>query len=362
MIAPSKLFTASSALVITLWMMVGPFLESGSACTSFVQETPQGTVLGATLDLQVPAEGAVVVNRRGIAKENFRKSTEGKTMKWVSRYGSISFNVAGRGFPFGGMNEAGLVISSMQDMQSEYPEPDGRFPFDAGSFIQYLLDTCGSVNDVIRANERIRPEADNGRPNHYLVADESGNVAALEYVDGELMVYQNEKLPVAAMSNMPYSRAVYAYQNDGPRWWWSNPGRSAERVAIAAKRIASYDPKRDPNPMKYAFHTLSLVANPDTQWQVGYNIQKRKIWFRTNRSRTGKYFSFSDFDFSCDAPSLLLDVHTAAAGHVAGAFSPYNHQRNLWMFETMCARLDIHVPHQDAVNLMRAVEQFSCAQ
>ena len=362
MIVSSKLFPGLVIPIVALWLLIGPLLQNSGACTSFVQKTPEGTIVGATLDLMVPAEGAVVVNRRGIAKENFRKGIDGKTKKWVSSYGSISFNVAGRGFPFGGMNEAGLVISSTEDMQSAYPAPDRRAPFDAGSFVQYLLDTCGSVADVIGANRHIRPETDNDRPNHYLVADESGAVAALEYVDGKLVVYQNDTLPVAAMANMPYSRTAYAYENDGPRWWWSNPGRSAERVDIVAKRVAAYHPKRDTNAMSYAFHTLSLVANPDTQWQVGYNIQKRKIWFRTNRSRNGKYFSFRDFDFSCNAPSLMLDVHTNASGHVANAFTPYSHDRNLWLFETMCARLDIHVPHQDAVSLMHAFEQFSCAR
>lgn len=259
------------------------------------------------------------------------------------------------------MNEAGMVISGMRNTQSAFPAPDNRFPFDPGSFTQYLLDTCGSVKEVIHADRMVRPVADNNLPDHFLVADAKGNVAALEYIDGKLAVYQGRNLPVAAMANMPYSRSAWAYRNDGPRWWWSNPGRSAERVAIAADRIRSYDTNKEPNPMKHIFHTLSLVANPDTQWQVGYNIQKRKIWFRTNRNWAGKYLSFSDFDFSCGAPLLMLDIHTAKKGHVADAFAPYNHQQNLAVFETMVARLGIQVAHTDAVSLMRAYEKFTCA-
>lgn len=347
--------------VLIIWMVAGPLLELGNACTSFVQETPSGTILGANLDLQSPAQGIVAVNRRGIAKENLRQGIIGTTLKWVSAYGSISFNVAGRGFPWGGMNEAGLVVSGMRDMKSEYPEPDKRFPFDAGSYVQYLLDTCGSVKDVIHANRIIRPVADDYKPNHYLVADAAGNVGAFEFINGKLAVYQGRNLPVAAMANIPYSRSAWAYQHGGPKWWWSNPGQSAERVAIAAERIKSYNPAEDTTPMKHIFHTLSLVANPDTQWQVGYNIQKRKIWFRTNRNWAGKYLSFSDFDFSCGAPLVMLDIHTSKRGHIADAFTPYNHEQNLAVFEIMCARLGIHIPHADAINIMHTYEQFTCA-
>jgi hypothetical protein len=348
-------------LPVLVLACIGGCAQTAAACTSFVQKTPDGTIFGANLDLLVPADGVVVVNRRGMAKENFRKSTGGKTLKWVSKHGSITFNVAGRGFPWGGMNEAGLVVSGMEEMQSEFPGPDHRYPFDLGSWIQYVLDTCATVADVVNVDNIIRPEADNDRPSHFL-ADADGQVAALEYIDGKLAVYRGPSMPIAAMANMPYDRALYAYRNDGPRWWWSNPGRSAERVTIAANRIANYDPTRNKNPLSHVFRTLSMVANPDTRWSVACNIDKRKIWFRTRRSGVGKYFSFRDFDFSCTAPSLLLDVHTSASGHVADAFKPYNHQKNLALFETTCARLGIRVSHGDAVRVMRDFEGFSCAE
>jgi hypothetical protein len=41
------------------------------ACTSFCMDTPDGPVFGANLDLFIPGDGLVLVNRRGIAKESY---------------------------------------------------------------------------------------------------------------------------------------------------------------------------------------------------------------------------------------------------------------------------------------------------
>lgn len=351
---------AMAMVVLALLTWLTP-TEAG-ACTSFVQETPDGPVFGVNLDLLVPADGLLVINRRGIAKENFRKDIHGKTTKWVSQYGSVTFNVAGRGFVWGGMNESGLVLSMLEDMASELPEPDGRAPFDLGSWAQYVMDTCATVNDVIRVDAVIRPEADNDRPNHFLVADAKGGRAALEYIDGKLVVYRGRALPHAAMSNMPYGRAKEAFERGGPRWWWSNPGRSAERFTTAAARVSAYSPSRDGNAINYAFHTLSMVSDQYTQWSVGYHIGKRKIWFRTTRHPEPKWLSLDAFDLSCDAPSLLLDVLTDSTGNVEKAFRPYRRDINLRVFGTMVARLGIQVSETDAVNLMKAYEGFGCAE
>lgn len=357
--SPLRLLLAAAVFLL---LLTGPLTARVRACTSFIQETPEGPVFGTNLDLLVPADGLIVVNRRGIAKEYFRKGIDGKTKKWVSKYGSVSFDTAGRGFAWSGMNEAGLVISGMEDMASEYPEPDGRAPFDIGSWTQYVLDTCATVDDVIGVDRVIRPESDNGRPSHFLVADAVGGRAALEYIDGKLVVYKNRNLPIRAMSNMPYGRALEAFNRGGARWWWSNPGRSAERFAAAGSRAADYDPAQDPNEVEYAFHTLAVVSDQYTKWSVGFHIGKRKIWFRTTRDGRARWISLDDLDFSCDAPSLILDIHTGNTGDVTRAFVPYNRETNLRVFETMCARLGIHVPHEDAVSLMKAQEGFGCAQ
>jgi len=52
--------------------------------------------------------------------------TVGQPAKWVSAYGSVTFNQFGRELPLGRMNEAGLVIEIMWLTQTEYPHSDRR--------------------------------------------------------------------------------------------------------------------------------------------------------------------------------------------------------------------------------------------
>jgi penicillin V acylase-like amidase (Ntn superfamily) len=125
-----------NALIIVLGCLLLIWTQVGSswACTSFCMDTPDGPVFAVNLDLLIPGDGLVFVNQRGIAKESGRKGATGKTLMWTSKYGSVSFNFAGREVPWSGMNEAGLVISGMELEAGEFPEPDERPPLDIGSW------------------------------------------------------------------------------------------------------------------------------------------------------------------------------------------------------------------------------------
>lgn len=280
--------TAAAVAALTL---LGASGGPAAACTTFCFDGPQGPIFGCNLDLFIPGDGLVFINPRGVAKEGFGPGTTGVTAKWASQYGSVTFNVAGREFAVGGMNEAGLVVGSMQLLAAEFPEPDERGPLTIGTWAQYALDTCGSVEEVVHTDATVRIE-DAAPPVHFLVADAEGNCAAIEWLDGELVCHTGDALPVRAMTNMPYARALAAYERGGPHWWWSNPGRSAERFATAGKRNRSYDASRHPDPMSYAFTTLvELVSAPHTKWSIVYDVAKREIWYGSVRSPAGKHVS-----------------------------------------------------------------------
>lgn len=344
-------------------LLICPLAGSSRACTSFCLDTPDGPVFAANLDLFIPGDGLVLVNRCGIAKENIRQNATGTTAKWTSKYGSVTFSPAGRGFAWSGMNDAGLVLNSLELKASEYPKPDERPPFDIGSLLQYLLDTCGSVQEAIKAVSLVRLVDDGDSPSHILVADADGNCAAFEFLDNRFVCYTSESLPVKALSNMPYSRALAALQRGGPRWWWSNPGQSAERFAGVAARMESFDASHDTDAVSHAFKTLTqVVAAPHTKWNIVYDIAKRKVWFRSVASPAVKYLSLHDFDLSCKAPLLMLDMNAEVGGNVKKSFTPYNHDVNLKVFRTLCHRYGIEISEEDAIGIIRLFERFKCAR
>ena len=351
-------------IIATFYCLLFVFLPMNSteACTSFCLDTPDGPVFGYNLDLFFPGDGHVFINQRGIAKEGFEAGTTGEKAKWVSRYGSVTFSIAGREWASSGMNEAGLVISTMELRRAEFPEPDSRPPLPIGPWTQYVLDTCGSVKEAIQVDSKVRVE-DSAPPVHYLIADANGNCAAIEWMNGKFVCHTGESMPAKAMSNMSYKRALTALKRGGPRWWWSNPGQSAERFAAAHKRNKSYNASRDADAVKYAFGTLTdIVAAPHTKWNVVYDIARREVWFRSAASPTVKNLSLDSFDLSCEAPLLMLDINASLEGNVEKSFKPYDSNINLSAFRTCCERYNIEISEEDAVGLMKHLGKFKCAR
>jgi choloylglycine hydrolase len=250
----------------------------------------------------------------------------------------------------------------MELRSGEFPEPDERPALCDGGWGQYVLDTCSSVGEVIQTDSIVRVQ-DQGLTSHYLVSDADGNCVAVEYLDGQFVYYAGDDLPVKAMSNMRYDRALYAYERGGTRWWWSNPGRSAERFAACHDRAANFDASRDTSAVNYAFGTLVYwVAAPHTRWNIVFDVADREIWFRSDQSPIYKHISFSAFDFSCDAPKLMLDVNTSLEGDVGGAFVPYDGDVNVNVRHTFCERHGLKISEQSATSLTQFFEGFECAR
>lgn len=349
-----------SKLSLSSLVLTGLLAGSAHACTSFCMETGDGSLYATNCDLFIPGDGLIIVNPRGMAKDGFRADLEGNTDNWVARYGSIIFSLAGREFVWGGMNEAGLVLSTMELMASELPEPDERMPYDSGALIQHVLDTCGSVQEAIDTISQTRLEDDGNSPAHFLITDPSGDCAAIEYIGGETVVFTGDTLPIKAMANMPYERSAQAYARGGSRWWWSNPGQSAERVAAVTDRAKQFNPDGDTDAITYALDSLKIVAAPHTRWNIVFDMANREIWFRTDQSPTVKNLAFSAFNFSCDGGLLMLDVNTKLEGNVEAAFTPYDRQTNLQLFTTFLGRWGIETNPEGAESLMDHFDRFTC--
>lgn len=114
--------------------------------------------------------------------------------------------------------------------------------------------------------------------------------------------------------------------------------------------------------VSYAFGTLvHVVAASHTKWNIVYDIANREVWFRSAASPTFKHISLNTFDLSCEAPPMMLDVNAALEGDVDESFTPHDHDINLKVFSTFCARYGIKVSPEGAANLMLLFESFECA-
>ena len=98
--------------------------QSAFACSTFTLEKDGHFVYGRNLDWFIDP-GLICVNPRNMAKKAFipptQTSSTGDGLEWISKHGSVTFNALGRESPYGGMNEAGLVVDIMWLDETQYP-------------------------------------------------------------------------------------------------------------------------------------------------------------------------------------------------------------------------------------------------
>ena len=117
-------------------------------CTSFGLQNDGYCIFGTNHDSSIH-EGILFVNKRDISRTGWNQSTTGEVAHWTSKYGSFTFNLVGYQLPWGGMNETGLVISTMFDEESLASAPDERPLLESPLWLQYQLDNSSTVEEVI---------------------------------------------------------------------------------------------------------------------------------------------------------------------------------------------------------------------
>ena len=167
---------------------------AGSGCSALSLMAGGTTIFGANLDYRYFCRGQAFINPRGLRKTGMLAGTTGARAEWSSTYASVTFNFVGYQIAWAGMNEAGLVMSTMSLYQTELPPADPRPVLDSGNWMQYLLDTCATVDEVLAKDEVVRVLT----VDHYLVADRSGASATVEFLDGKLVAHTGEDLPSQA--------------------------------------------------------------------------------------------------------------------------------------------------------------------
>ncbi len=291
-------------------------------CSSINLVNNGHSVFGKNLDNNYSTGGLILINKRGVETDGRGVSTTGQRAHWVSRYASVNFSFVHLGHVWTGMNEKGLVISMMGIPEAEGPPPDHRPPLEDGQWVQYMLDTCATVDEVLAAAEGFRIVT----IDHYHVADRNGDSAVFEYIDGEEIVYLGDDLPVSVLTNSTYADSIRDWEVFS-LGWFPPPNCSIERFRIAAERVLDFRSTDDDSAVGHAFDTLFQIRGEatcgypnTTQWSLVFDTKNLRAYFRTYDHPGIKYFDIYDFDPTCNTPIQMLDIQTTGSGDVSHLF------------------------------------------
>ncbi|WP_212758278.1 linear amide C-N hydrolase [Usitatibacter palustris] len=290
-----------------------------AACTTFCLKDASGLVFGRNYDYDF-GDALVLVNARGVAKTSL---LDGNPARWVSAYGSVTFNQYGKDSPSGGVNEKGLVVEMMMLDDTRFPPPDKRPVVGALEFIQYLLDNAGDVEDAVVQAGQVRIAT--RTPVHFLLADRAGHAAAIEFLRERMVVRRGDTLPDCALANSTYPQSQ-AYASKSPVSLDVMPrgeAGSLERYARAARAVRT---TKAPSVEK-SFAILDDVVQNNTHWQIVYDLPRATIHYRTAANRAVRTLDLARMDFACRHGGRMLDVD-AGRGDVTHALLPYAPEAN----------------------------------
>jgi len=330
---------ALSTLLVVLSVRaaaVEPAVPSGSAadspmhgCTCTCVDHAGTCIFGENFDFPFK-KTLLFVNKRNIAKTGWDASITGAVARWTSRYGSVTFNLAGYQQPFGGMNEAGLVVASM------YLAEGGTTPFDArptlssGLWVQYQLDNFATVKEVLASEASIRHF---GIFMHYLFCDRTGECATVEYLGGKLVSHTGPTMPVKVLADTGYTSGVEAWRSGQPA---DDAQVRFRDAAVKLTEHAREAPVAEAGAagahaaaVDFVLEVQASVARPSTVWTAVYDNEDLRVTFRTSRDPRLREIALARLDFSGRTPVRMLDLDADLVGDITDRLPEYSHERSL---------------------------------
>lgn len=318
------------------------------SCATVLLARGEELLVGHNLDEAMAVPGLIVANPRGLAKEGrsqrdvvFGAWGSGPRLRWTSRHGSLTYNVFGRELPDGGLNEAGLYVGEMTLLATEWPSGPGPARLYQHQWIQYLLDTCGTVEEALASLERATPEGHCRW--HFFLADRTGDAAVVEFLKGRPVVYRGETLPFPVLGNDPYQAEVdelrQLYRGFGgerdplPRYPKEDP-----RFRWAALMLREDDPGVPA--LARTFAILERMSFPSNRWKVVFDLKAGRIHVRTSVAPQPRHVDLLAFDFSCAETPLAVDVHSRVEGDLRPAFAPLTAAANRQAIQAAWAEID----------------------
>ncbi|MDI6697602.1 MAG: linear amide C-N hydrolase [Candidatus Saccharicenans sp.] len=321
---------------VFILIFIGLLLIAARAepCSTFLLKKNGILLVGHNLDERAHVPGLVIINKRGIAKTSVSwaslisgKPDSTPPLTWKSKYASITFNAFGRDFPDDGINEKGLFIGEMTLQESRFPDNPALPRIFMSLWMQYVLDSFDDIDQVIESASRLTID---GWGWHFFTADSSGRAAAIEFLDGRVVVNQGENMPVPVLCNSQYEEELgnlSLYQSFGGNKPVSMDKQETPRFVQAAWMLENFSPDKK-EPVDYAFEILSQLERGGTQWSLVCDLKKQRVWFRSAASPKIKEICLKAFNPECTEPVKFVDIHSDLEGDVSKDMDDYSYTAN----------------------------------
>lgn len=315
--------------IVLVWVFV--LLGSArlaQACTAFSMQTGAGWLTGRNYDWDTEPAW-LLVNRRGTIRQGLLQNDPGPAAQWAARYGSLTVNQYGNGFPCSGMNEAGLSVDVLWLEETGYPKPDARPALSELQWVQYVLDQAGSVEEALALGAKVRITAGSS-PLHFYLADKRGSRAVLEFVGGRAVISRPQAAEPFGITNSVWQASEAFRQQQGSAALPQSNGskeRYCRALGFAAQTRAAALDTGSAAPALYAI--LQSVATERTAWQLVYEPERERFWYKTAHAPEVKYLDMAKQDFS-PAPGIQgLPIVLPLGGNTAAQLRPYEAVDNL---------------------------------
>jgi len=302
-------------------------------CTCSCLDHEGTCIFGQNFDFPF-RKALLFVNKRNVVKAGWEPGITGEVARWTSRYGSVTISQAGYQQPWGGMNEAGLMVGSMYHAAGGTTRVDARPTLSGGLWVQYQLDNSATVKDVIASEVKIRHF---GIFMHYLFCDRTGECAVIEHLDGKLVAHTGPTLPVKVAANDGYRDSLEAWRSRQPSddaqvRFRDAADKVSELARSASARSQAPEPgaaSADVTAVQGAFDVQACVARPSTVWTGVYDSKNMRVYFRTGHDPRIREIAFAKLDFSKATPVRMLDLDADLAGDISDRLPEYSHEQSL---------------------------------
>ena len=349
-------------LICCVILLLSLLINQVFACTTFCLIGKGEVLFGRNYDWNI-GDALLLVNKKGVTKTATasESTSPNKPAKWISKFGSVTFNQYGRENPTGGMNEAGLVVELMWLDESDYPKDQSLPGVGSLEWIQYLLDTSATTTEALKNAQDIRIVSE--VKIHFLISDKTGQAASVEFLNGKLVSRTGKELSVPVLANDTYDKSLSYKRSTSENKTLSSS--SLDRFTRAAVKTENFarNPTSGQEAVDYAFELLSNVAQKGyTQWSIVYDQKRGKIYFRTLQNAQIRFVDTRSFDYSCGAPVRMYDIHSKETGDITNKFVDYTRSANRELIDRSFAGTEFlkNIPPSVKFMLAEYPERFGC--